>query len=107
RLVTFFGMLPNFEPQIILPHLAGLIRPGEYLLLSANLAPGPDYAEGVQRILPLYDNALTREWLITFLLDVGVNRNDGEIRFAIENDPANGDLKRIAAYFVFEREREI
>ena len=25
--VTFFGMIPNFEPQIILPKLASLIRP--------------------------------------------------------------------------------
>ena len=61
RLITFFGMIPNFEPQIILPRLAGLIRPADSLLLSANLAPGADYAAGVQRILPLYDNALTRE----------------------------------------------
>ena len=28
RLVTFFGMIPNFEPQVILPRLAGLLRPG-------------------------------------------------------------------------------
>ena len=26
----------------------------------------------MQRILPLYDNALTRDWLMTFLLDLGV-----------------------------------
>ena len=40
RLITFFGMIPNFEPQVILPRLAGLLRPGDYLLFSANLAPG-------------------------------------------------------------------
>src|SRR5450432_655259 len=27
RLVTFFGMIPNFEPQDILPELAALVRP--------------------------------------------------------------------------------
>ena len=81
RLITFFGMIPNFEPQIILPRLAGLLRPSDYLLFSANLAPGPDYALGVQRILPLYDNELTREWLMTFLLDLGVELVDGKLKF--------------------------
>src|ERR1035437_2995444 len=61
RLITFFGMIPNFEPEVILPRLAGLVRPEDYLLISANLAPGADYAAGVQRILPLYDNALRSE----------------------------------------------
>ena len=107
RLVTFFGMIPNFEPQVILPRLAGLLRPGDYLLFSANLAPGPDYAAGVQRILPLYDNALTRDWLMTFLLDLGVEADDGELRFAVEDDPDGSGLKRVAAYFRFVRPREI
>ena len=107
RLVTFFGMVPNFEPQIILPRLAELLRPGDYLLFSANLSPGPDYAAGLQRILPLYDNALTREWLMTFLLDLGVEAKDGELGFVIEDDPAGSGLKRVAAYFRFVRPREI
>jgi uncharacterized SAM-dependent methyltransferase len=104
RLFTFFGMIPNFEPQVILPRLAGLIGPRDYLLFSANLAPGRDYAAGVQRILPLYDNALTRKWLMMFLLDLGIEPGDGGIRFLIEN---NGVLKRIAADFEFTRLREI
>jgi hypothetical protein len=84
-----------------------LVRPEDYLLLSANLAPGADYAAGVQRILPLYDNALTRDWLMTFLLDLGVQANDGELRFAIEDDPAGSGLKRVTACFRFARRREI
>lgn len=107
RLITFFGMIPNFEPQLILPRLASLLRPGDYLLFSANLAPGRDYAAGVQRILPLYDNALTRDWLMTFLLDLGVETGDGELRFVIEADPAGGGLKRIAAYFHFTHSRRV
>jgi L-histidine N-alpha-methyltransferase len=107
RLVTFFGMIPNFEPEVILPRLAGLLRPADYLLFSANLAPGTDYAAGVQRILPLYDNALTRDWLMTFLLDLGVEANDGELRFGAEDDPGGSGLKRVAAYFRFVRPREI
>jgi L-histidine Nalpha-methyltransferase len=107
RLITFFGMIPNFEPGVILPRLAGLVRPNDWLLFSANLAPGEDYPVGVQKILPLYDNELTREWLITFLLDLGVERADGELKFTIEDDPAGLGLKRVAAYFHFHRDREI
>ncbi len=102
RLITFFGMLPNFEPEIILPGLSGFLRFGDWLLFSANLAPGKDYASGVKQVLPLYDNELTREWLLTFLLDCGVDRGDGELRFVIE-EPGGKGLKRIAAYFVFQR----
>jgi L-histidine Nalpha-methyltransferase len=107
RLITFFGMLPNFEPGAILPRLAGLVGAGDYLLFSANLAPGADYAAGVRQILPLYDNKLTREWLMTFLLDLGVAAEDGELSFTIEGDPAGSGLKRVAAYFRFVRRREI
>jgi uncharacterized SAM-dependent methyltransferase len=107
RLITFFGMIPNFEAQLILPRLTALVRSEDKLLFSANLAPGPDYAEGVKRILPLYDNALTREWLMTFLMDLGLESGDGEINFCIEEDSAGTGLKRIAAYFRFRREREI
>ncbi len=107
RLITFFGMIPNFEPQLILPRLAGLLRPTDYLLFSANLAPGPDYAAGVQRILPLYDNELTRDWLMTFLFDLGVEQGDGALRFTIEDDPAGSGLKRVAAYFHFGRVRRL
>jgi uncharacterized SAM-dependent methyltransferase len=107
RLFTFFGMLPNFEPDTILPRLASLVRPGDHLLLSANLAPGSDYAVGVERALPLYDNELTRDWLMTFLLDLGVERKDGELRFTIEEQPKPVHLKRIAAHFHFIRDRVV
>jgi L-histidine N-alpha-methyltransferase len=100
RLLSFLGMIPNFEPQTILGRLASVVRPGDVLLLSANLAPGPDYAAGLQRILPLYDNALTRDWLLTFLIDLGIESNAGELSFGIEDGAAAG-LKRVAAYFHF------
>ena len=106
RIVTFFGMIPNFEPQIILPKLAGLVRPKDFLLFSANLAPGNNYAAGMKKILPQYDNPLTRDWLMTFLLDLGIGHNAGKLRFKIEDDRANG-LKRIAAGFHFTRVRRI
>ena len=99
-LVTFFGMIPNFEPRTILPKLASLVRPKDFLLFSANLAPGKDYAAGVKRVLPQYDNPLTRDWLMTFLIDLGIERNNGKLRFKIETDSASG-LKRIVARFHF------
>jgi hypothetical protein len=106
RIFTFFGMIPNFEPQIILPKLAALVRPADVLLFSANLAPGPDYAAGVRQILPQYDNAPTREWLLTFLWDLGVDRADGELRFEMETEPDSG-LRRVAGNFHFTRPRRI
>jgi L-histidine Nalpha-methyltransferase len=105
RLVTFFGMIPNFEPQDILPSLASLIRQEDLLLFSANLAPGADYAAGMKRILPQYDNDLTRDWLMTFLIELGVEPRDGDLRFAIED--GRFGLKRIVARFHFRRARRI
>jgi L-histidine Nalpha-methyltransferase len=75
RLIAFFGMLPNFEPHEALPILASALRPGDLLIASANLAPGADYRAGVQKILPLYDNALTRRWLATSLTDAAEHHN--------------------------------
>jgi len=105
--VTFFGMIPNFEPQLILPKLASLIRKKDCLLFSANLAPGKDYAAGVKKVLPQYDNPLTRDWLKTFLLDLGIEHNDGKLLFEIGNDPAGSGLKRIVACFHFTRSLRI
>lgn len=105
RLVTFFGMIPNFEPQGIVPNLAKLLRRQDALLFSANLAPGADYQAGVARILPQYDNEPTREWLLTFLLDLGVERSDGELRFGIESGAES--LQRVVARFKFKRSRTV
>jgi uncharacterized SAM-dependent methyltransferase len=100
-LVTFFGMIPNFEPQTILPKLAALVRPKDYLLFSANLAPGKNYAAGMEKVLPQYDNPPTRDWLLTLLLDLGVEKNDGKLKFSVE---AGGfGLKRVVAGFHFTR----
>ncbi|HEX3857697.1 MAG TPA: L-histidine N(alpha)-methyltransferase [Verrucomicrobiae bacterium] len=103
--VTFFGMIPNFEPQEILPKLASMFRPEDFLLFSANLAPGNNYENGVKKVLPQYDNPPTRDWLMTFLRDLGVEKNDGKLKFTIE---AGGfGLKRIVARFHFIHSRRI
>jgi uncharacterized SAM-dependent methyltransferase len=53
-----------------------------------------------------YDNALTRDWLTTFLFDLGVARNAGELCFKIETVAKTG-LKRVAADFHFRRSQKI
>jgi uncharacterized SAM-dependent methyltransferase len=106
RLLTFFGMIPNFEPEAILPKLAALVRRQDFLLFSANLAPGNNYAVGLKKILPQYDNPLTRDWLLTFLLDLGVERSDGGLVFEVE-DVRQNRLKRVVANFRFQRRRKI
>ncbi len=103
-LITFFGMIPNFEPETILPRLASITGSEDTLLFSANLAPGIDYDAGVRKILPQYDNNLTRDWLMAFLIDLGVESSDGDLKFLIEGK--NG-LKRIIAHFEFTRARSI
>lgn len=105
RLYSFFGMIPNFEPEEILPKLASLIGAEDWLLFSANLAPGPDYAAGVEQVFPGYDNPLTRDWLMAFLLDLGVESTDGTIHFSIETSPAG--FKRIVADFIFSTPRTL
>ena len=101
RLLTFFGMIPNFDPPMILPKLASLVRRGDLLLFSANLAPGDNYVAGVRKVLPQYDNVPTREWLLTFLLDLGIERRAGKLVFSIE--PGAAGLRRIVARFHFNR----
>jgi L-histidine Nalpha-methyltransferase len=98
---TFFGMIPNFEPQLILPKLASLLRTKDFLLFSANLAPGGDYTAGVKKVLPQYDNPQTLDWLMTFLLDLGIAKSDGKLKFTIE--AGDGGLQWIVALFHFSR----
>lgn len=105
RIVTLFGILPNFEPTALFPPIADLLRANDWLLVSANLASGIDYGAGVQAVLPQYDNAPTRDWLMTLLLDLGFEREDGEVSFAIEIDAR--ELRRIVAHFELKRPREI
>ena len=101
RIVCFFGMLPNFVPSSVLPQLASLIRPADLLILSANLAPGADYQAGVDRVLPLYDNELTRDWLWSVLLDLGMDKKDGRMDFSIAACQEGSGLLRIESVVTF------
>ncbi len=103
RLILFYGMLPNFVPGITALRLGALLRPGDALLVSANLAPGPDYAAGVESILPLYENALTGDWLLAVLQDLGADRGDARIEFSVVPCPDGSGLLRIQACAHFLR----
>jgi L-histidine N-alpha-methyltransferase len=104
RVIAFFGMLPNFESDEALKLLSHVLRADNSLLISANLAPGGDYLDGVTKILPLYDNELTRRWLATSLTDVGVELSPNDIEFTIV--PV-GDLLRIEANYRFRKPQRI
>ena len=101
RLVTFFGAIPNFEPDLILPRLSALLRKNDWLLMSANLAPGDNYEAGLRRILPQYDNPATRDWLGTFLWDLGVSAKAGRWKTVLEK--TRNSLQRVGIYFVVEK----
>jgi L-histidine Nalpha-methyltransferase len=105
RILTCFGVLPNFTPRQLLPQLAALLRPQDQFLLSANLALDDDYPAHLQRVLPQYDNTLTRQWLFLLLTDLGIDPEDGHMQCRIESDPAWQPLARIAIDFVFTRPR--
>lgn len=107
RLITFFGMLPNFEPEEVLPKLSALLRVGDRLLLSANLAPGPNYRAGVRRVLPLYDNIETRDWLESAFWGLGFDLRSGRTVFGIRPGTVDRSLLRIHADFVFSNEWQI
>ncbi len=107
RLISFFGMIPNFEPVDILPKLASILRRQDRLLLSANLAPGDCYADGIKKVLPLYDNAQTRDWLESAFWALGFEPEDGHTHFRIQSSPHNPRLQRIQAGFSFSKSRRI
>jgi uncharacterized SAM-dependent methyltransferase len=107
NLFAFFGMLPNFEPADGLGKFAAAMATGEHVLLSANLAPGPAYRAGVERVLPQYDNAPTRRWLSTVLVDAGLEANADELDFEIKEVPGSPALLRIEVSYRFRARREI
>jgi uncharacterized SAM-dependent methyltransferase len=100
RLITCFGLLPNFEPPVIGARLRSLVRPGDLLAVSANLAPCAGGRGDVESILPQYDNVPTRDWLMGLMSDVGFCAGDGALQFKVEKSGEEPGLWRIAVDFV-------
>ncbi len=108
RLLTFFCMIPNLDPRVILPILNQFLSPGDLLLFSANLAPGENYTQGMEDVLPQYDNPPTKTWLMSVLGDAGIAHSDGDMHVTIDNDVvelgAEGiALKKVNASFMVKR----
>jgi len=99
RVVLCYGMLPGMDPAVAGPRLRCLLRPSDLLLLSANLVPGLDAAQGAQSVLSLYDNPETRGWLGLALEDVGLDPRVGTWRFAVTPDTSLPGLNRIEVTF--------
>ncbi|MCZ6874277.1 MAG: L-histidine N(alpha)-methyltransferase [bacterium] len=79
RLLTCFGMIPNFDYQTFLPYIRSLMRPKDRLLLSANLSPTP-YPDAVSDIIPQYDNPLARAWFMGLFESLGFSTTDLELQ---------------------------
>lgn len=103
RIVTFFGMIPNFEPEVILPQLAKFCRSGDYLAVGANLLPTGNVRAAVRVILPQYNNPPTKAWLNLALSDLGIAAQHGRLRFKSGPHPSITDAVRIQADFRFTR----
>lgn len=102
RLFTLFGVLPNIEPEIIFPLLSQLLREGDTLILSANLAPlapaGDEsqkaYEAGMDVIRPQYDNDETRKWLLQGWRDLSKD-TESEVDIRIERKEVDGLLAHV------------
>lgn len=90
RIYTFFGLVPNLAPESVRSILKKIMRPGDQLLLSANLAPvlKEDESDGecaVKIILPQYRNKETRDWLSLLFQEQGIKRGClSSLRFGVE-----------------------
>ncbi len=97
QIFSLLGMVPNLDPGPILAKLAAWSQPGDLLVVSANLAPGPDAEAGCRAVLPQYANRETEDWLRSILEDAGLPREQIRIGFGIERSPTEPRLFRIFA----------
>ncbi len=68
RLITFFGLVPNFAPSMISRIFRAVLRPSDVLLVSAHLAPvrqesKEELGAAMASVLPQYNNPETLAWL--------------------------------------------
>jgi uncharacterized SAM-dependent methyltransferase len=73
RVYSCLGVLPNVDLLAFPAWLAGLLRAGDVLLVSANLSPAGMTADGA-RILMQYDNPLARAWYYGALDELGFSQ---------------------------------
>ena len=104
RLVTLFGVLPNLDPLPLLQRLARRMKPDDFLLFSANLAPGKSGFAGARKVLSQYDNPPTRHWLDAAVKSYRPKLPKGRLEFSVHPDPRQKSLARIEARWISSKE---
>lgn len=97
RVFGCFGIIPNFGYAALLSYLRRLTRPGDLLLLSANLSPGSYDSTAAQRILPQYDNPYARAWFAGLLDSLGFAGSDLELSVRARPLREDGHIWRLQA----------
>ncbi len=95
RIITFFGLVPNLPPLVVMRLFRAILRPGDVILVSAHLAPireGIDVAEAMRSVLPQYANEETRAWLSAGLEQWALENLVGPIKIEI------GEIEGIPAF---------
>src|SRR5262249_61965050 len=82
------------------------MRPGDMLLLSANLSPGL-YADAVERILPQYDNPLARAWYAGLLDSLGFAASAIQLAVRTRLLRADGHIWQICAEATVQHQRQL
>ena len=100
RLLSCFGMLPNFDYRAFLPYLRRLMRPHDLLLISANLSPEP-YPNGCTTIVPQYDNPFSHAWFAGLLESLGFPLRQLRLTVAAASQHEDGHIWQIQAYALF------
>jgi len=100
RVITFFGLVPNFSPLAVTRLLHSVLRPGDVMLASAHLAPvraenRGEIRSAMNSILPQYDNRKTLEWLAEAL-------KIWDLESLVERPQVSiGEWEGIPAFFAF------
>ena len=104
RVISLFGMMPNFAPGFLFPKLSAMCQEGDWLLVDSNLIPGEvDDADLVpESIQRQYDNDECRQWLMASLAELGVYENSGRLMFTVDTTDGELVLPRIRADFKFD-----
>ncbi len=106
RLLTCFGMIPNFDYQTFLPYIRRLMRPSDVLLLSVNLSPTP-YPDAGPHTIPQYDNPPARAWFIGLLENLGFSAADLDLCIDAKALRLDGHVWQIRAAARFLRQVEL
>lgn len=102
RLLSCFGMIPNFDYTTFLPYIRSLLRPEDCLLVSANLSPTP-FTISRAHILPQYDNPFAHTWFTGLLDSLGFPT--AQLRLTVDAVPLrdDGHVWQIQAFVTFDQ----